>query len=235
MTVEILFSEVCNLNADWQNAEYLARSLPEADLVRTALTETPYFVTGTPDIVYIGAMTERTQHRVIETLRPYADRLKALIEGGTVILATGNAGEIFMKHITYVAEKTETDALGFLDLSVRTDWFRRYNGKVLGTFENIPMVGFRSQFSAVCGNLEAYPFIRVERGVGGDLRGKLEGARYKNLFCTALLGPVLPVNPLFTEYLLRLAGADVPAAFREQAMAAYEQRLMEFRDPKTVF
>ena len=235
MTVEILFSEVCNLNADWQNAAYLEHTLPDAEFVYTSLTDTPCFVSRRPDLIYLGAMTERTQRRVIETLRPFADRLKELIEDGTVILATGNAGEVFMKHISYVTEKIETDALGFLDLSVKTDWFSRFNGKVLGTFENIPVVGFRSQFSTVTGDLSLYPFIKVERGVGSDRKGTLEGARYRNLFCTALLGPILPVNPLFTEYLLRLAGSDAPAAHRAEAMAAYEQRLKEFRDPKVVF
>ena len=59
--------------------------------------------------------------------------------------------------------------------------------------------------------------------------------RKKNLLCTQILGPILPLNPLFCEYLLKLAGVETKAAYREAAMDAYEQHLKEFRDPKVVF
>ena len=38
MKIEVLFSEVCNLNGDLQNVEYLRQTLPEAEFVFTALT-----------------------------------------------------------------------------------------------------------------------------------------------------------------------------------------------------
>ena len=235
MKIEILFSEICNLYGDAQNGAYLKHTLPDAEFYDTTLLDTPYFVTGTPDLIYLGGMSERTQRRVIEKLRPYTDRLRGLIENGTVILATGNAGEIFMKHISYVTEEIGTDALGLVDLSVTTDVFDRFNGKVLGTFEDMDVVGFQSQFSVVHGDVSAHPFLRVKRGTGYDKRRDFEGVRYKNLFCTSLLGPILPLNPLFTEYLLRLRGCNAPAAFREEAMAAYERRVGEFKDPETKF
>ena len=235
MTVEVLFSEVCNLFGDAQNAAYLKKTLPDAEFIETPLTDEPFFATGKPDLIYMGSMTENTQRRVIEKLRPLTDRLAALVNGGTVMLFTGNAGETLMKHISYVTEKIETDGLGILDLTVKTDLFDRRNGKVLGRFEDMDIVGFQSRFSRVFGVKEENVFVRVERGVGSDGEGKLEGVRMNNLFCTTLLGPILPVNPLFTEYLLRLAGSGAPAAFRSEAMAAYEQRLKEFKDPTTKF
>ncbi len=235
MTIEFLFPEVCNLFGDVQNVEYLHQCAPSATVIRTALTETPYFVSETPDVLYMGSMSEHTQRRVIEKLLPLKERLGELIDNGTVILLTGNAGEVLMKHISYVTEEIETDALGLLDLTVKTDWFARYNGKVLGTFENMKMVGFRSQFSMVYGDNTRSYFIKTERGIGINKESSLEGVRKNNLFVTALLGPILPNNPPFTEYLLSLAGNPAPAAFRPQAMAAYEQRLKEFGDSSTEF
>ena len=235
MTVEVLFSEVCNLFGDAQNMAYLRQTLPTAEFIETPLTETPYFVGNTPDLIYMGSMTENTQRRVIDTLRPYKDRIAALIEGGTVFLFTGNAGEVLMRHISYVTEKIETDGLGLIDLTVETDLFSRYNGKILGMFGEIPVVGFRSQFSRVLGNNEKNAFLRVERGAGSDLQSKYEGVRINNCFVTAVLGPILPNNPLFTEYLVSLPGENAPAAFRKEAMAAYDQRLKEFRDPAVRF
>ena len=139
------------------------------------------------------------------------------------------------KHISYVTEAIELDGLGILDLTVKTDWFKRYNGKTLGKCGEIDVIGFRSQFSMVYGDNTKNAFLTVERGIGINQESKFEGARVNNLFCTALLGPILPNNPLFTEYLISLTGTQAKAAFREQAMAAYEQRLKEFKDPKTEF
>ena len=105
MKIEVLFSEVCNLSGDFQNVEYLRQSLPEADFIFTSLTDTPYFAENRPDMVLMGTMTEAIQRRVIETLRPYRDRLEKLIDDGVVFLMTGNACEVFVKHIDYVTEK----------------------------------------------------------------------------------------------------------------------------------
>ena len=235
MTIEVLFAEVCNLCGDAQNVEYLKQTLPDAEVIHTALLDRPWFADHTPDLLYMGNMSERIQRRVIGTLRPYKDRLRELIGGGTVMLFTGNAGEVLMKHISYVTEKIETDGLGLLDLTVKTDWFNRYNGKTLGKCGDVDVIGFRSQFSMVYGDNTKNAFLTVERGIGINPESRYEGARVNNLFCTALLGPILPNNPPFTEYLLSLTGTPAKAAFREQAMAAYEQRLKEFRDPKTEF
>ena len=78
MTVEILFPEACSLFGDKENATYLQASLPDAQFVYTPLTDTPYFAQNTPDMIYIGSMSERVQRRVIETLLPLKARLAEL-------------------------------------------------------------------------------------------------------------------------------------------------------------
>ena len=235
MIIEILFPEVCGLYGDSQNETYLRATLPDAEFITTAITETPYFVENDPDLILIGSMSEATQRRVIEKLQPLKARLEALIAKGTPILATGNAGDIFAKHISYVTEKIETDGLGIFDLTVKTDLFDRYNGKVLGEFENLTIVGFRSQFSFLHGDNSENYFVKCTRGDGINRDSKLEGMRKNNLFCTQILGPILPLNPLFCEHLLSLAGANVTAAYKDAAMDAYEQRVKEFNDPNVIF
>lgn len=235
MTVEVLFQEVCGLYGDAQNAAYLQKALPDARFVYTLLTDTPYFAENEPDMLLIGAMPENIQRRVIEKLLPHRERLRALVERGTPILATGNAGEIFLGHISYVTEGIETDALGFFDLTVKTDLFDRYNGKVLGTLDGMELVGFRSQFSFWYGDNSENYFLKCDRGVGINRESRLEGVRRRNLICTQLLGPILPLNPLFCEYFVSLAGVSAKAPFREAAMDAYAQRLAEFRDAKVPF
>ena len=73
MVIEILFQEVCGLYGDSQNPTYLQASLPEAEFIYTKLTDTPYFVEQTPDLIYIGCMSEATQRRVISKLLPLKD------------------------------------------------------------------------------------------------------------------------------------------------------------------
>ena len=235
MVVEILFSEICNNNGDGHNITYLQASLPDAKFVFTSLLDTPYFANNNPDLIYIGSMSENTQRKVIEKLLPYKDRINALVDANVPILATGNAGEIFCKEIVYIAERITTQALNIFDFTVRTDWFKRYHAKVLGKLDNIHVVGFRAQFSFVYGDNSQNYFIKCERGVGINPESKLEGFRKNNLICTSLLGPILPLNPLFCEYLIKLSGNEVQAAYRDAAMNAFEQRLKEFSAPETAF
>lgn len=235
MTIEVLFGEVCGLYGDAQNAAYLKATLAEAEFVETKLTQEPWFVEHDPDMILIGSMSEKTQRLVIQKLRPHKARLLELMEKGIPILATGNACEIFCSHITYETEKLEIDGLGIVDLTVKNHYFRRYNGKVLAEFEDMQIVGFRSQFSFLYGDNTQNYFLKVNRGDGINKESKLEGFRVKNLIGTQVLGPILPLNPLFCEYLLKLCGCDASAAFRQEAMTAYHQRLKEFRDPNVAF
>ena len=235
MVVEILFNEVCNLYGDGQNVTYLQQMLPDAEFHFTSLTDTPYFTDNDPDMIYIGSMSEATQRRVIDKLLPLRDRLIALIVAGTPILATGNAGEIFAKEINYVTENIQKNALGIFDLSVKTDLFDRFNGKMLAELDDLKIVGFRSQFSFLYGDNSQNYFVKCIRGVGINRDSQLEGMRKNNLICTQILGPILPLNPLFSEYFVSLTGVNVQATHREAAMNAYEQRVKEFNDPNVIF
>lgn len=235
MVIEILFSEVCNLYGDGQNVTYLQATLPHADFIFTSLTDEPYFLNNTPDMIYIGSMSEETQRRVIHKLMPHKERIAQLIEENVPILATGNAGEIFMKSIDYVTENIQIEGLGLLDFTVKTNWFDRYNGKVLGEFKDMTIVGFRSQFSFLYGDNSENYFVKCQRGDGIHKGTNLEGVRQNNLICTQILGPILPLNPLFCEYFVGLTGHSAVAAYKDAAIGAYEQRIKEFSDPKTAF
>ncbi len=235
MIVEILFQEVCGLYGDSQNPTYLEATLPDAQFIYTKLTDTPYFMENKPDLIYIGCMSEATQRRVIDKLLPYQKQISELIDCGTPILATGNAGEIFAKEIHYVSEDIVYQGLGIFDLTVKTDLFNRYNGMVLGQVEDIKVVGFRAQFSFIYGDNSQNYFLNCLRGIGIHPKSKLEGMRKNNLICTQLLGPILPLNPLFCEYFIGLADVNAVAAYRDTAMDAYTQRLKEFSDPKVSF
>ena len=228
MTVEILFSEVCNLYGDSQNPVYLRKTLPDAEFVYTRFNDTPYFAENTPGIIYIGSMTEIMQRKCIEKLLPFKDRLLSLIDGGAAILATGNASEIFCSELDFVTEGIKTAGLGIFPYKVKTDYFKRVNGKTLGVCDGVTVTGFRSQFSEILGDNSGCAFLAVKKGMGLAPGGKYEGMCKNNFIATQLLGPLLALNPEFCEYFVSLAGIKAAAAHRDEAMAAFEQRVKEF-------
>ena len=235
MIIDVLFDEICNLYGDPQNVIYLQKTLPDAKIIRTTLDSEPYFLNNRPDIIIMGSMSDSMTSNVIEKLKPYIDRINELIDDKVVFLITGNACEVFCKTIENITLDTKLDGLGLFPFDVKINWFDRYNGKVLGKVENMTITGFRSQFSMIYGDDNAYPFVTIYRGIGKNRESKIEGFRKNNFIGTQILGPILPLNPEFCEYLISLTGAPAEAAFKEEAMDAYNQRIKEFSDPKIKF
>lgn len=232
MIIEVLFPDLCNLYGDNGNVQYLAASLPEAELVFTSNLETPRFTKEAVDLIYLGSMPEAGQELAIQRLLPHREALRQYVESGKVLLATGNALELFGAYIQDGARKIP--ALGWFPCHAVRDMEQRHNSMFLGTFGDMKIVGARSQFSYTCGEL-AHPFVQVTGGYGIDLKSKVEGIHYKNFFATYLLGPFLVLNPCFTQYLLKLLGHEGQPAFWQEAVEAYEYRLKGLETPGVCF
>lgn len=235
MKIEILYPEVANLFGDMSNMKYLRQCLPEAEFIETSLQTEPAFVRERVDMIYLGAMSESGQRRVINHLMPHVEMLKQRMEDGVVMLATGNAMEVFFQSINFKGEPP-VEGLAIFDFMANGNFRGRYNGLVLGTFEGIELIGFKTQFTRAHGDNAENAFFKVERGMGMHERNPMEGLHVHNFFGTYLVGPFLMLNPLFTEYLLKLLGVENPQlAFREEVVAAYEKRLTEFHDSNVAF
>ena len=79
MKIEFLFPELVTLYGEKANVEYLAKCLPQAQVVTTKLTEGPAFAIRqdnkaaaimSPDFVYIGSMEEDFFEAAIAALKP---------------------------------------------------------------------------------------------------------------------------------------------------------------------
>lgn len=234
MIIEILYPEHANLFGDMSNMRYLQACLPDAEFIRTPMTQVPYFVNHKVDLLYMGPMSERTQQRAILALMPFTDRLSEMIENGTPMLFTGNAMEV-LGHNIRLESGNSIHGLGILPMNARQDMFHRYNGLVLGHFAPISadIVGFKSQFTSATGDNADCPFVKVERGIGLNKQSKYEGFFKGNMIATYLIGPLLILNPALTRWLLDTMGAkDAPLAFEEAVNDAYTRRLAEFCDPQ---
>lgn len=231
MKLEYLYPELGNLYGDSGNILYLQACLPEAELIETHVGDEPAFVSHEDVVfVYSGSMTERGQGIALEALRTYEKALRERLEGGMHGLFTGNSLELLGTSIT--EGDTRLDGLGLVPLTARRNLEKRYNGLFLGNAEDIEIVGFHSRFSHASPGEGLTGFAAVERGIGLEEGCKYEGYRFHNLIGTYLLGPVLVLNPLLTQRIMQSIGiSGEPARFQE-ALAAYEARLREFRDKK---
>lgn len=228
MKIEILFPEFCNLYGDMFNMKYLKKCLPEAEFIETALEEEPTFVKENVNLIYLGPMTEKTQEKVISKLLPYKERIIELIEKNTVFLFTGNAVEVLGKYIEN-EDETSIEGLGIFDVYAKRDMFHRHNSFLIGKYEDIEVIGFKSQFTMLYGDNTNMAFLEVEKGIGINKESKLEGIKKNNFIGTYLIGPLLILNPLFTKKILEMLGVENRVALEEETMAAYEERIKEFR------
>ena len=228
MKIEILFPEFCNLYGDMFNMKYLKKCLPDAEFIETALEEEPAFVKENVNLIYLGPMTEKTQEKVISKLLPYKEKIIELIENNVVFLFTGNAIEVLGKYIEN-EDGTRIDGVGIFNVYAKRDMFHRHNSFLIGKYEDIEVIGFKSQFTMLYGDNTNMAFLEVEKGIGINKESKLEGIKKNNFIGTYLIGPLLILNPLFTKKILEMLGLESEVALKEETMAAYEERIKEFR------
>lgn len=231
MTVEILYSEVCNLFGDIGNVRYLEKSLPDAEFIYTRLGDKPYFANNKVNLIYLGSMSESVQELVIRELQPYKSVIDDLIKNNTAFIITGSAVDIFGKSI--VDDNGEAvKGLGLVDMKVTRDMNRRYSGFVLAERDGLEFVGFRAQFTQTIAENENQRFLKVTKGRGMNENSDYEGIKINNFYAVNLLGPFLLVNPLFTKkFLSDISGKDVKIAFESESVKAYKKRVEDFKNP----
>ena len=116
------------------------------------------------NFIYLGPMTENTQEKVIAKLLPYKERIIELIDKNVVFLFTGNAVEVLGKYIEN-EDGSKIDGLGIFDVYAKRDMFHRHNSYLIGKYEDIEVIGFKSQFTMMYGDNTKTPFIEVEKGI----------------------------------------------------------------------
>jgi CobQ-like glutamine amidotransferase family enzyme len=231
--IEFLYPEYTNIYGESYNLEYLKRCNKEIQVLETHVGDTPKFIYGQADMVYMGCMTEDKQEKTIELLMPYRNMLIQAIQSGVIFLVTGNAIEMFGTKIegddVISDERKDIQGLCIFDFkSVRSMNAPRHNSQYIGNFNGILMLGHRSQYSFSYGDFENN-FIRIYKGIGMNPDTDKEGIHVKNFFGTYSLGPYFIMNPPFTKYILRLLGLKDDLIFEKEIMEAYQYRLEELR------
>lgn len=227
--IEVLYPEYNNLYGDRGNCEYLKKKLSlagyDVEIVETSLYNEPAFVNGQVDFLLISPCQEKHQLFEIEQLKKYSDAVKSRIENGGIILATGNAFELFGQYIENdKGEKTE--CLGFYPYYAKQFSKLRYNDSSVGEFDGMELVGFKNLLSHSYGE-NPKPFLNMKKGAGMNPDSKIEGVHDNNLFATYHTGPILPLNPQFADYLIKIADENYVPVSLEFEKQAYDSRLNE--------
>lgn len=217
LTMVHLCPEQMSLYGEYANLAVLRRHLEAAGVkaaVRAAAFEDEMDLSGA-DLIYMGAGTEKKQKSVLAGASRCAGALKAAVEGGAVLLFTGNAMETLGSSVTDAAGKV-WPGFGLADFtSVETD--RRTPGDVVAqpTLWESPAVGFMNKCSVTRG-VRTPLFSALPLGFGNDAEHGPEGYVDGNVFATHLTGPVLVKNPDFLDLILRRLfqrkGWDIPSA-----------------------
>jgi CobQ-like glutamine amidotransferase family enzyme len=225
--LEVLYPEYMNLYGDRGNIRYLQECIPNLEIIYTELNDKPAFLKKKIDILYMGPTTENNQEEIAALLLPYKDKIKSLIDNGTIILAIGNALEYFGKYIEKLDGK-RIKCLGLYNVYTNRIENLRHNENCLGMFNDITIVGFKNQMSHLYGK-DKHKFLDMKVGSGRNKDVMVEGLMENNFIGTYLLGPILPLNPYLTKYLLdKLKLKNIELPFYDDGIKAYEKRIEEF-------
>lgn len=228
MTGEILFPEFSGIYGDCGNMMLLKQCCKDMTFKETSLMEEPLFVREEVDFIYMGSMSEVKQELAVKKLMPYKDRLAELIDKGTVFFITGNALELFGQYI--LDNDHKIPMLGIFDFHSERDFDNRINYIVVAKYDDMDIIGVKSQFSQIYG-LDQDHFLTMVKGLGDNLRSKYEGIHRNNFYGTFSLGPFLVNNPDFTKHLLRLLGQKEELVFEKDLYAASRERLKKYSHP----
>jgi len=227
MKIEVLFPEFGNLYGDLSNINYLKKCIPEAEIIETSYNSEPAFLKEDINLIYIGPMSENSQELVLRKLMPYKDKIEELINKNVVFLFIGNSLELLGKYIEK-EDGTKIECLDIFDIFSKRNMLNRLNSNVVGSFEDIEIVGFQSQFTTMYGNNSDKYFLELKLGIGCN-NSNLEGIKINNFIGTSVIGPILILNPLFTKKILKMMGLEnTKLEFEEEVLNAYNARLQEF-------
>ncbi len=228
MRIEFLYPEVCALFGERGTILYLKQVFPTAEFIMTKLNDEPTFVQTPVDLVYLGPMAESTQKKIISKLLPYQATLKDQIAAGQNFLFIGNALDILGHSIAYTAHES-VKGLGLLDFTTELDFLKRFNCMMLADYHEIKLVGHKTQFGMTYGDNYKNYFAKVEKGIGLNTQSKLEGYAVNNLIATAIVGPLLLMNPIFMkQYLSRFSATEIVLPFEASLLKAYHRQLAEY-------
>ena len=228
MIIEWLNPEGTMLFGDRGNWMLLQRIFPNATFIETPLHSTPAFTHQKVDLLCMGSMNERMQLQMIKWLSMFIDPLKSRIQNDQACLFFGNSQDIL--GVSIIREKLDVnEALGLYPFSVKQESIKRYNALVGVETKYGLILGHKSTFSLLYDTQNIPSFGKVVQGLGHNLEDPLDGIHDHHMIATSLMGPLLVLNPHFTQkYLQEVTKEEINIPFFEDLNLAYEAKKKDF-------
>jgi len=201
-----LYYDLMNLYGENGNVRYLVR-----ELEKQGIDSEVHFLSiedkidfDKYDFYYIGMGSEENKLIILDNIMQYKDNIKKAIEDKKFFLVTGNAIDVFGKHITTL-DNAIIPTLDIFDYEVKEEEFRIVGEQLFEVdldVKNNKILGFQNRNTIY--EVGTYSnLFKVIKGTGNKPDSNIEGIKYNNFYGTYLLGPILVRNPYFTNYLVK--------------------------------
>ena len=157
------------------------------------------------DILFFNPGELKSVEYIIDSLEKQKKELKKYIESNKVLIAIGTTGAVFSKRIKKI-NSSDLVGLDFLDMNC-VERENILGDDLIVTLNDSNMQLNGSQIQVVDTILNSdIGLASVDYGYGNNgYDKKVEGARYKNLIFTNLLGPLFVKNPWYAEEIIKIA------------------------------
>lgn len=203
ITIAYIFPDLLNLYGDRGNILALKKRLEDRNItanIKECFDEKEIDFDEF-DIIYLGGGSERSVNLALKKLCKIKDKIKEYAEKGKVILGCTSGYEMLGNYIEH--EKGKTECLGILDIHTLVSK-KKFIGNIIikSSYLGCDIAGFENHNSKIINS--SYKTLgsitKCSSGRQGD-----EGVIYKNVIATHIYGPVLPKNPVLTDYLISKA------------------------------
>ena len=158
------------------------------------------------DLYFIGGGQDKQQEEVAQELFKNKEFFISERDAGSVFLGICGGYQMF-GHYYHPADRDKLPGISLLD-AYTVAGKKRFIGNVTTTCDFVTpntLVGFENHSGLTYIQGDTVPLAHVSVGKGNNGTDGTEGARYKNVFGTYLHGSLLPKNPQFADYLIKLA------------------------------
>lgn len=159
------------------------------------------------DLFFIGGGQDFEQEVLLSDLKgEKTAEIKAAIEDGKTFLCICGGYQMLGSYYK-TWDGQQCDFIGALDLYT-IGHKDRMIGNYMFTCEELggaTVVGFENHSGKTYLGSGLRPIGKVLSGYGNNGEDGMEGARYKNVFCTYSHGCLLPKNPLLADHILKTA------------------------------
>lgn len=214
LTITHLYPKLLNLYGDTGNIECLVQRCRWRGIRARVQNVTPNSeVPQSTDIVFAGGGADLGQSVVSKDLQERKIWLKELADSGCAGLFICGTYQLLGNYYQS-ADGSKLEGISIFDAYTKhfgTDKPRCVGDitvkqtKTLKLQTNHNLVGFENHGGRTYLGEKAQPLGKVIKGYGNNGEDKTEGAIYNNFFGTYLHGPILPKNPHFADYLIKLA------------------------------